>query len=145
MIKARGIGLVAFVFIAVAATACNETSLPTAPPPVPPAPPPDNTGLGAVYGAVLAGQTRTCLAGATIEVLDGPKAGERVQQSATDCELLNDVSVYSFIVRDVPRDRPVTLRASMPGYESQTLVSTPVDSSIFYWWGAVEIRLSPLP
>ena len=136
------VSVVAFLIIA-ASTACHEGSLPTAPPTS--TQPPPAAAPGAIYGIVVSARDHQCLVGATVEMLDGPRAGERVQQTAADCQSIFDTSVHAFIFRNVPLDKPITLRASMPGYESRTVTRLWSPETIQTFSSSVEIGLDPLP
>ena len=115
--------------------ACNEgptapqQQVPFTPPTATPTPPPAvPQGLGEVYGVAREDQG-LCLVGATIEILDGPLAGQRHQQSTGDCVPLSfrDGDEYiAFRFSGFPRDTPVSVQASMPGYASQVIrISSP--------------------
>jgi hypothetical protein len=72
---------------------------------------------GWVYGAVLSSEG-ACLNEATVEVLDGPRAGFRTGQS---CGNIEDTHV-AFVIRGLTfrEAARVTIRASAPGYASET-------------------------
>jgi len=75
--------------------------------------------MGHIYGTVWVFPLQGCLVGATIEVLDGPQAGQRVQQSSEDCASQDgSPSAFSFHLKDLPTDAKVRIRASMPGFQS---------------------------
>jgi len=75
--------------------------------------------MGHIYGTVWIFDLQGCLVVATIEVLDGPQAGQKVQQSAEDCGRQDgSPTVFSFHLKDLPTDATVRIRASMPGFQS---------------------------
>lgn len=124
-----------------AGTGCNGES-PTSPtvdaPEVP-------RKLGHVYGTVYA-PPEGCLVGATIEVLDGSQAGQRVQQGADDCSS-NDGRFrgYSFRLRDLPLGRTARIRVSMAGFQSQEKSVVPLPDYLFAYDFEVDFELVRSP
>lgn len=99
--------IVLLLALLAAVSGCNENS-PTAPQDV--SPPVD--ALGQIYGTVfILGSGGKCLTGATIEVLDGPAVGKRVQQNSDQC--VNDGSGLdpSYRLTGLPMGRQVRIRA----------------------------------
>ena len=139
--------LVAFVLAAIA-TGCGEDYSPTAPPTVPPTTsgPPDPPAFqkGDILGLVRSAD-QWCLTGASVEIMDGARAGERVEQTAVACAEVMDGHFYAFVLRDLPLDQPVTLRASMPGFEPVTRVCRVSEVSDGYWYyDAENFTLAPV-
>lgn len=101
----------AILLVVAALIACEKNmNLPTAP--SPPTQPPSSQ-VGGIGGYVFGEADGSCLVPARVEVLDGPRAGEAVQQ--TDCPF-GDAYGYDF--RDLPLGQKMTIRASAPGYKS---------------------------
>ena len=115
--------LVATAFAIVFGASCLATltgcdrNLPTAPPVVtaqpPPVPPPVSTSAHVRGTVVGAGH---CI-DATLEILDGPQAGQRAQQNATEC-LENEFYSYSLDGLSLGTGA-IRIRASATGFQSQ--------------------------
>jgi hypothetical protein len=72
-----------------------------------------SSGPGFIWGYVY-GSDQKCLTGAMVEIIDGPKAGERSDEQCN----FDDGRGYQL---RPPSGEVATLRASMPGYTSQEL------------------------
>jgi hypothetical protein len=82
--------------------------------------------------------------GATVEVLDGPLAGQSHQQSYNDCNSGHYTVGFRFV--GLPLDTLVTVRASMPGYTSKvesimTIAETAPPTGFYQDWAATTIYL----
>jgi len=138
--------IVLLLALLAAVSGCNENS-PTAPQDVSPpdvSPPVDASGH--IYGTVfILGSGGKCLTGATIEVLDGPAAGKRVQQSSDQC--VNDGSGLdpSYRLTGLPMGRQVRIRASAPGYWSQERLVQPQPGGIVAYEFEVDFELLKSP
>lgn len=97
------------VMISLLLLGCNGNS-----PTEPPLPPPATTGF--VSGTILV-NTGACLPGAVVEILDGPRAGDRVTQN--QCGGAWDGAPPGFSFTSVPVSVPVRVRASKQGYRSK--------------------------
>ena len=96
---------------------CEQAS-PTAPfTPTPPAPPANNVATDVVAWVYGSG---VCLPGATVEVLDGIRAG--IKGTQVDCSPLWDGGGVFF---SLPSGVTVRLRAAKEGYVSQELTIVP--------------------
>lgn len=81
----------------------------------PTAPAPTNANVrGTVYE-----ESGSCLAGATVEILDGPQGGTRLTRSV--CQGTSDESFDGYTFRDLPPNIDVQVRASKEGYRSQEI------------------------
>lgn len=94
--------------------ACKEFELPTGTSTPPP------QGTGGIGGYVFAGSDGNCLVGARIELVDGPRAGEAIQQTA--CPFGD---AYGYYFRDLALNTRVTFRASAPGYKTAEFNALP--------------------
>lgn len=103
----------AILLVVATSIACEKNmNSPTAPLP-PTQNPPAVGGIGGIGGYVFGQADGSCLVPARVEVLDGPRAGEAVQQ--TDCPFGD---AYGYMFRDLPMGQKITIRASAPGYKS---------------------------
>jgi hypothetical protein len=99
-----------FVLFLIGFGACEKRMpLPTTPTTGTQPPPPSST-MGGVGGYVTS--VNGCVVGARVEVLDGPRAGEAVQQK--DCPYGD---AYGYFITDLPLGKMVTIRASASGYK----------------------------
>jgi hypothetical protein len=95
----------AFVSLLIAMGCNKDFELPTNPPPP--------QGTGGIGGYIFAGTDGNCLVGARVELVDGPRAGEVIQQS--DCPFGDG---YGYYFQNLPLNTRVTFRASAPGYKT---------------------------
>jgi len=98
----------AFVSLLIASACSRGFELPTNPPPTPP-----SQSTGGIGGYIFAGSVGNCLVGARVELVDGPRAGEAIQQR--DCPFGD---AYGYYFQDLPLNTRVTFRASAPGYKT---------------------------
>ncbi|HUF08902.1 MAG TPA: hypothetical protein VMO47_06260 [Rhodothermales bacterium] len=104
-----------FVFtgLFLASLGCSNEYSPTAPRPN--APPSQDAHIA---GNVYAEVENNCPENASVEVLDGPRAGLRVVQDFKTC-VEEGNGWFSFWISDLPPATAVRLRASAPGYVSR--------------------------
>ena len=98
--------------------------VPATPPPTPPPATPPATGTTFVWAMVLQ-ETGVCIPGASIEIVSGQRAGERVVQK-TPCNAWGEEGGVVFT--DVSVGVPIALRASAVNFESQERVVIPVSN-----------------
>jgi hypothetical protein len=112
--------LSALILVAIAASACSQDTgpaptvrYPTAPAP-PGSPPTSNpsSGLTFLLGLII-DETGACIVGASVQVLDGQRAGESMTQE-TPCDAWGYSGGFEF--DSLTPGVPMTLRASAQGY-----------------------------
>lgn len=104
------------VLVLAAFNACNESSLPTAPPPPTQSTPPQAPRTTSDFtGNIMDADTnRVCIPNARVEVLAGPLSGKVYAQNLEWCE----ESSLGFTINDLPIGSVLSLRLSAPGYTS---------------------------
>jgi hypothetical protein len=111
--------------------------MPTTPTPFALQPVPTPT-TGFIWGFVIEkGGDGSCIAGATVEIIDGVRQGES-QVQKTPCGVWDYGDGFEF--DHLPLDSQLTLRASAPGYASKEFTARPVSSGY-----AIDVGLSKLP
>lgn len=112
------VGTLAFAAIL---CACSETSSSGGPtsPEAPAAQPPMST-VGAIAGFVL-DESRDCVIGARIEMVDGPGAGTAFVQTYCHFWGYESDNGYSFV--NLPVGSRITIRASAKGYKASEITA----------------------
>lgn len=104
----------------------SATRLPSAPTPSGPSAPAP-VASPSLWGMVLE-ETGSCILGATVEVVRGQGAGQRLTQE-TPCGYWDDGG--GFIFRDLNPDIELTIRASASGYTTKEKTVLPSSQIVF--------------
>jgi len=111
----RPSSILLFGSLVVLCLGCGDS---TAPPqsPLPQSPPPTSPATSGYIWGYVVDAAGGCIAGAVVEIVDGPGTGRKSGQ-ADDCSAWDYGGSYEF--HGLPLDATVTLRASAPGYRSE--------------------------
>lgn len=110
MNHSRSWTLTVFFLLLLSLGCSKKLSLPTDPTPPALPPPPSQGGIGHVWGYVTDEQGR-CLVGAVVEIIEGPKTGQRSEEKGCDYD-----TGIGYELMQLPIGETVKLRATKEGY-----------------------------